>query len=77
MRILASLAISNLRYPETEDSLTASNIVAPQDADEQPSNSLHAFANRSWLGIKVGGMILAAVLCILSLLGLANGLLSW
>lgn len=77
MSIPASLAISKLRYPETEDSLTAGKIVVPQDTDERPSNSLHAFANGSWLGIKVGGMILAAVLCILSLLGLTNGLLGW
>jgi CNT family concentrative nucleoside transporter len=77
MSIPASLAISKLRYPENEESLTAGNIIIPQDMDNRPSNSLHAFANGSWLGIKVGGMIVAAVLCILALLGLTNGLLGW
>jgi concentrative nucleoside transporter, CNT family len=77
MSIPASLTISKLRYPETEESLTAGKIVIPRDTDERPSNSLHAFANGSWLGIKIGGMIVAAVLCILSLLGLTNGLLGW
>lgn len=77
MSIPASLTISKLRYPETEESLTAGKVVIPRDTDERPSNSLHAFANGSWLGIKVGGMIVAAVLCILSLLGLTNGLLGW
>jgi concentrative nucleoside transporter, CNT family len=77
MSIPASLTISKLRYPETEESLTTGKIVIPRDTDERPSNSLHAFANGSWLGIKIGGMIVAAVLCILSLLGLTNGLLSW
>jgi len=77
MSIPASLTISKLRYPETEESLTAGKIVIPRDRDERPSNSLHAFASGSWLGIKVGGMIVAAVLCILSRLGLTNGLLGW
>jgi CNT family concentrative nucleoside transporter len=77
MSIPASLAISKLRYPENEESLTAGKIIIPQDLDNRPSNSLHAFANGSWLGIKVGGMIVAAVLCILALLGLTNGLLGW
>jgi CNT family concentrative nucleoside transporter len=77
MSIPASLAISKLRFPETEESLTAGQIIVPKDQDEKPSNSLHAFANGSWLGIKVGGMIIAALLCILALLGLSNGLLTW
>jgi concentrative nucleoside transporter, CNT family len=77
MSIPASLAISKLRYPETEESLTAGKIVVPKDQDEKPSNSLHAFSNGSWLGIKIGGMIIAALLCILALLGLVNGLLGW
>ncbi|EKD21260.1 H+/nucleoside cotransporter [Drepanopeziza brunnea f. sp. 'multigermtubi' MB_m1] len=77
MSIPASLAISKLRYPETEESLTAGNAVMPKDDEERPANGLHAFANGSWLGIKIGGMIIAALLCVLSLLGLVNGLLGW
>ena len=77
MSIPASLAISKLRYPETDEPLTAGKIMIPEDQDEKPSNSLHAFANGSWLGIKIGGMIIAGLLCILALLGLVNGLLGW
>ena len=77
MSIPASLAISKLRYPETEESLTAGKIIVPKDQDERPSNSLHAFANGSWLGLKIGAMIVSALLCILALLGLCNGLLGW
>lgn len=77
MSIPASLAISKLRYPETEESLTAGKIIVPKDHDEKSSNSLHAFSNGSWLGIKIGGMIIAALLCILALLGLVNGVLGW
>jgi CNT family concentrative nucleoside transporter len=77
MSIPASLAISKLRYPETEEPLTAGKIIIPKDQDERPSNSLHAFANGSWLGLKIGAMIVSALLCILALLGLCNGLLGW
>ncbi|KAK0121820.1 hypothetical protein ONS95_010102 [Cadophora gregata] len=77
MSIPASLAISKLRYPETEETLTAGKVVIPKDNEEKPANGLHAFANGSWLGLRVGGMIIAALLCILSLLGLVNGLLGW
>lgn len=77
MSIPASLAISKLRYPEEEEPLTAGKIIIPADQDERPSNSLHAFANGGWLGIKIAGMIVAGLLCILALLGLVNGLLGW
>lgn len=77
MSIPASLAISKLRWPETEEALTAGHITIPKDQDERPSNSLHAFANGSWLGIKIAGMIIAGLLCILALLGLVDGLLGW
>lgn len=78
MSIPASIAISKLRYPETEETLTSGRIVVPSnDDDEKASNALHAFANGGWLGLKVGGMIVASLLCILSLLGLVNGVLTW
>lgn len=77
MSIPASLAMSKLRYPETEETLTAGKITIPKDEEERAQNSLHAFANGSWLGIKIAGMIIAGLLCILALLGLVNGLLGW
>jgi CNT family concentrative nucleoside transporter len=46
MSIPASLAVSKLRYPEEEETLTAGRVVIPEDDDEaKASNSLHAFAN--------------------------------
>ncbi|KAI5844040.1 H+/nucleoside cotransporter-like protein [Morchella snyderi] len=78
MSIPASLAVSKLRYPETEESLTAGRVVVPHDeGEERPANALHAFANGAWLGLKIAGMILSTLLCILALLGLCNGLLTW
>ena len=77
MSIPASLAMSKLRYPETEETLTTGRVVIPDDDEHRAANSLHAFANGAWLGLKIAGMILATLLCILALLGLANGLLTW
>lgn len=76
MSIPASLAVSKLRYPETEESLTAGQVVVPDDQEES-ANALHAFANGAWLGLKIAGMIVSTLLCILALLGLVNGLLGW
>lgn len=78
MSIPASLAASKLRYPETGVSLTAGKILFPEEpAEEKPVNTLHAFANGSWIGIKVAGMIIASLLCIIALLGLVNRVLGW
>lgn len=76
MSIPASLAVSKLRYPETEESLTAGQVVVP-DEEDKSANALHAFANGAWLGLKIAGMIVSTLLCILALLGLVNGLLGW
>lgn len=76
MSIPASLAVSKLRYPETEESLTSGQVVVPDELDKS-ANALHAFANGAWLGLKIAGMIISTLLCILALLGLVNGLLGW
>ena len=77
MSIPASLAISKLRYPETEDTVSAGHVVVPRDDQSRAANSLHAFTNGDWLGLRIAGMILATLLCIISLLAFANGLLTW
>jgi CNT family concentrative nucleoside transporter len=77
MSIPASLAVSKMRYPETEETLTAGRVVIPEDEENRPANALHAFANGAWLGLKIGGMIGATLLCIISFIGLINGLLTW
>lgn len=77
MSIPASLAISKLRYPETEETLTAGRVVIPEDEDNKAENALHAFANGAWLGIKIGGTIVASLLCIIAAVGLVNALLTW
>lgn len=77
MSIPASLAVSKLRWPEEEETLTAGRVVVPEDEDNKASNALHAFSNGAWLGVKIAGMIAATLLCIISFVGLINGLLTW
>lgn len=77
MSIPASLAMSKLRYPEEEETLTAGRVVIPDDDDHRAANALHAFANGAWLGLKIAGMIVATLLCIVALVNLVDGLLTW
>lgn len=50
MSIPASLAVSKLRYPEEEETLTAGRVVIPDDEEHKAANFIHAFANGAWLG---------------------------
>ncbi|KAK3113904.1 hypothetical protein LTR53_008329 [Teratosphaeriaceae sp. CCFEE 6253] len=77
MSIPASLAVSKLRYPEEEESLTAGKVVVPEDGEQKSANALHAFANGAWLGLKIAGMILCTLLCIIAFVALVNGILTW
>jgi concentrative nucleoside transporter, CNT family len=77
MSIPASLAISKLRYPEEEETLTAGRVVIPDDEEHRAANALHAFANGAWLGLKIAGMIMTTLLCIIALIALIDGLLTW
>ncbi|KAF5679625.1 cnt family concentrative nucleoside transporter [Fusarium heterosporum] len=77
MSIPASLAISKMRYPETEETLTAGRVVIPDDDEHKAENALHAFANGAWLGIKIAGTIITSLLCIIALVAFVNGILTW
>lgn len=77
MSIPASIAISKLRWPETEETLTAGKVVIPEDEESKSENVLHAFASGTWLGLKIGGTIVASLLCVIALVYLCNGLMGW
>jgi CNT family concentrative nucleoside transporter len=77
MSIPASLAFSKLRYPEEEETLTAGRVVIPDDDEHKAANALHAFANGAWLGLKIAGMIVSTLLCIIALLNTVDGVLTW
>ncbi len=77
MSIPASLAFSKLRYPEEEKTLTAGRVVIPPNEEDRAANGLDAFAKGAWLGLKIGGMIVATLLCIIALISLIDGFLTW
>ncbi|KAL4913790.1 Na+ dependent nucleoside transporter C-terminus-domain-containing protein [Aspergillus aurantiobrunneus] len=77
MSIPASLACSKLRWPEEEETLTAGRVIIPEEQEDKPANLLDAFSKGAWLGVKIAGMISATLLCIISLIGLIDGLLTW
>lgn len=78
MSIPASIATSKLRYPETEESLSANKIVIPEEeGPTKEHNVLHAFSNGAAFGLKVSGLIFSNLLCIIALVSLFNSFLSW
>ncbi|KAK9421847.1 hypothetical protein SUNI508_05448 [Seiridium unicorne] len=77
MSIPASLAISKMRFPEEEETLTSGRVVVPDDDEHKAANALHAFANGAWLGLKIAGMIVSTLLCIIAFVGLINGFIGW
>ncbi|KAK4151718.1 Sodium/nucleoside cotransporter 2 [Chaetomidium leptoderma] len=78
MSIPATLAVSKMRYPETQTPMTAGKVEVPKhEDDEHTVNALHAFTNGSWLGLKIGATIVACLLTVIAFVGLVNGLLGW
>ncbi|CAP97523.1 hypothetical protein E8E15_008992 [Penicillium rubens] len=77
MSIPASLAVSKIRWPEEEETLTAGRVVIPDDEEHRAANALHAFTGGTWLGLKIAAMMSSILLCIIALVGLINGLLTW
>ncbi|KAK4145075.1 Na+ dependent nucleoside transporter C-terminus-domain-containing protein [Dichotomopilus funicola] len=78
MSIPATLAVSKMRYPETETPVTAGKVEVPDNGDEEHTvNALHAFTNGSWFGLKIGATIVACLLTVIAFVGLINGLLGW
>lgn len=79
MSIPASIAISKIRMPESEEPVTRGNIVIDrgEKKEQAPSNALHAFSQGAVFGLIVAGQILTNVLTVLSLVSAINGLLTW
>lgn len=79
MSIPASIAVSKIRFPETEEPVTRGRVVVDrgEHGPDAPANALHAFSQGAVFGLVVAGLILANVLTILSLVAAINGLLTW
>ncbi|CUM66429.1 uncharacterized protein PRCAT00004093001 [Priceomyces carsonii] len=80
MSIPASLAVSKLRFPETEIPLTNGKVEIPQSLEaeeDKPTNVLHAFSNGATLGLQIALTMLIQCMCIIGLVALVNALLGW
>jgi len=79
MSIPASIAVSKMRHPETEEPVTRGRVVVDrgEHGPDAPANALHAFSQGAVFGLVVAGLILANLLTILSLVAAINGLLTW
>ncbi|KAG0241718.1 Na+ dependent nucleoside transporter C-terminus-domain-containing protein [Mortierella sp. GBAus27b] len=76
MSVPCAVVISKIRFPETEVPLTKGTAVSPAYKDRE-SNAIHAVSNGAIFGIKLCIVIIAVLLAVISLLGLANGFLGW
>ena len=77
MSIPGSLAVSKLRWPETEETLTSGRVVIVKDDEHRSANALEAFANGAWFGLKIAATIATTVHCIISLVATIDSLLGW
>lgn len=80
MSIPASIAVSKLRYPETEVPLSQGTVKFAEDIDEnhkRPKNVLQAFSEGANLGLFTAATMLVQCLCIIALVALINGVLTW
>ncbi|KAJ2311019.1 hypothetical protein H4S02_003184 [Coemansia sp. RSA 2611] len=76
MSIPCSLALSKIRYPETDESLTKDKVVEPARSSDEV-NVLHAIGNGAAIGINLSLIIAANLISIISLVNLADFLLTW
>lgn len=58
MSIPASIAISKIRLPETEEPVTRGQVVVDRGQEDGPANALHAFSQGAVFGLIVAGQIL-------------------
>ena len=77
----ASFAVSNSEYPETEVPFSNSKFNIPthlEDEATRPKNVLQAFSNESsTLRLRIAATIMIQCMCIIGLVALCNGLLTW
>jgi len=77
MSIPASLAVSKMRMPETEESLTKGTVTIPPSDEPRKVNALHAFSDGAWMGLLIAGTIVSNLLVIIALVALIDAFLGW
>ncbi|OBA22676.1 hypothetical protein METBIDRAFT_75886 [Metschnikowia bicuspidata var. bicuspidata NRRL YB-4993] len=79
MSIPASIAVSKLRCPETEISTTKGDVRFTENIDESKAarNVLQAFSEGANLGLITASTMMIQTMCIIALVALVNGILTW
>lgn len=80
MSIPASIVVSKMRCPETEESICKGSVKFAEDVDCSKSklrNALEAFSSGASLGLFTAATMLVQCLCIIALVSLINGILTW
>ncbi len=80
MSIPASIAISEVRFPELDEPVTRGRVVVDRgegNAKDAPVNALHAFAKGALFGLVLTGQVRCNVVAILSFVAAINVLLTW
>ncbi|ORZ30904.1 Na+ dependent nucleoside transporter C-terminus-domain-containing protein [Catenaria anguillulae PL171] len=72
MSVPCSLALSKLRWPETEPSLTRGDVSIPDNGEHKEVNVLHAAANGAAQGMTLAGLITGSLLSIIALFNLCD-----
>ncbi|KAI9470100.1 MAG: Na+ dependent nucleoside transporter C-terminus-domain-containing protein [Benjaminiella poitrasii] len=76
MSIPCSLAVSKMRIPEVDESITANEVRVPP-SDEKPANLLHAAGSGAATGMNIALLMCANLISLLGLLYAVNAGLTW
>lgn len=77
MSIPCSIAVSKLRYPETEESMTKKGTDVLDQGHSDTANVLHAAGKGASVGINIVFLIMANLVSLLAMLYAANSFLTW
>lgn len=79
MSIPASIVVSKLRYPEVEETTSSEklSLASVEDARESAGNWMHAFTNGAWLGVRLAGIVVAVLACVIAGVDLIDAVLTW
>lgn len=71
-----SLALSKIRYPETEDSISKGDVSIPEES-EREANVLHAAGNGAAQGVHLAALIAGSLIAIISIYTFVNETVVW
>ncbi|KAJ4385453.1 hypothetical protein N0V93_009881 [Gnomoniopsis smithogilvyi] len=79
MSIPASIVVSKLRYPEVEETTSSEklSLASVEDARESAGNWMHSFTNGAWLGVRLAGIVVAVLACVIAGVDLCDAVLTW